>query len=96
MALPDLIQRWVARQMGLVTQGEEACQSVKPLWLQMEGRQLTVRAKQHLEHIYEKFGVQTRLSAVLYALEPLGDRAPGLALPFQDPVHHGNGGPSGQ
>jgi DNA-binding CsgD family transcriptional regulator len=135
MALPDLIQRWVARQMGLVTQGEEARQSVKPLRLQMEGRQLTVRlqycpeveslyllldeadscqisvtslqglgltqreaevlfwvakdkslvevatllgisqgtAKKHLEHIYEKFGVQTRLSAVLYALEQLGD-----------------------
>lgn len=29
-------------------------------------------AKKHLEHIYEKFGVQTRLSAVMYALEHLG------------------------
>ena len=29
-------------------------------------------AKKHLEHIYEKFGVQTRLSAVMYALKHLG------------------------
>ncbi|MEB3288756.1 MAG: helix-turn-helix transcriptional regulator [Leptolyngbya sp.] len=28
--------------------------------------------KKHLEHIYEKFGVQTRLAAVMYALEHLG------------------------
>jgi DNA-binding CsgD family transcriptional regulator len=28
--------------------------------------------KKHFEHIYEKFGVQTRLSAVMYALEHLG------------------------
>ncbi|MBD2357669.1 LuxR family transcriptional regulator [Tolypothrix sp. FACHB-123] len=28
--------------------------------------------KKHLEHIYEKFGVQTRLAAVMYALEQLG------------------------
>jgi DNA-binding CsgD family transcriptional regulator len=28
--------------------------------------------KKHLEHIYEKFGVQTHLSAVMYALEHLG------------------------
>ncbi|MEB3289968.1 MAG: LuxR C-terminal-related transcriptional regulator [Leptolyngbya sp.] len=29
-------------------------------------------AKKHLENIYKKFGVQTRLSAVMYALEHLG------------------------
>lgn len=28
--------------------------------------------KKHLEHIYAKFGVQTRLAAVMYALEKLG------------------------
>lgn len=28
--------------------------------------------KKHLEHIYSKFGVQTRLAAVMYALEKLG------------------------
>ncbi len=28
--------------------------------------------KKHLEHIYEKFGVQTRLAAVMYALHQLG------------------------
>lgn len=28
--------------------------------------------KKHLEHVYEKFGVQTRLGAVMYALEKLG------------------------
>lgn len=29
-------------------------------------------AKKHMEHVYEKFGVQTRLGAVMYALKKLG------------------------
>jgi DNA-binding CsgD family transcriptional regulator len=32
--------------------------------------------KKHLEHIYEKFGVQTRLAAVMYALNHLGIFSP--------------------
>jgi DNA-binding CsgD family transcriptional regulator len=134
IALPDLLQQWVDRQLSMVTQLEEVCRVVRPLRLQLEGRRLAIRfsycpqveqlyllleetepeqfsveslqllgltkreseilfwaakdkslmevakllgisdrtAKKHLEHIYEKFAVQTRLSAVMYALEQLG------------------------
>ncbi len=50
---------WVAKDKSLVEVGK---------LLGMSDR----TAKKHLEHIYEKFGVQTRLSAVMYALEHLG------------------------
>jgi DNA-binding CsgD family transcriptional regulator len=134
IALPDLLQQWVSRQLSMFSQVEEVCKVTRPLRLQLEGRQLTIRfsycpkaeqlyllleeteleqfsveslqllgltkresevlfwvakdknllevakllgmsdrtVKKHLEHIYEKFGVQTRLSAVMYALEHLG------------------------
>lgn len=134
IALPDLLQQWVSRQLSMFSQVEEVCQVTRPLRLQLEGRQLAIRfsycpkaeqlyllleetepeqfsveslqllgltkresevlfwvakdkspvevakllgmsdrtVKKHLEHIYEKFGVQTRLSAVMYALEHLG------------------------
>jgi DNA-binding CsgD family transcriptional regulator len=134
IALPDLLQQWVSRQLSMFSQIEEVCQVARPLRLQLEGRRLAIRfsycpkveqlyllleeteaesfsveslqllgltkresevlfwvakdkslgevakqlgmsdrtAKKHLEHIYEKFGVQTRLSAVMYALEHLG------------------------
>jgi DNA-binding CsgD family transcriptional regulator len=134
IALPDLLQQWVNRQLSMFAQLEEVCKLARPLRLQLEGRRLTIRfsycpkaeqlyllleeteseqfsvealqllgltkresevlfwvakdknmvevakllgmsdrtAKKHLEHIYEKFGVQTRLSAVMYALEHLG------------------------
>ena len=134
MALPDLLQQWVSRQLSMFSQIEEVCKVTRPLRLQLEGRRLTIRfsycpqveqlyllleeaeseqfsveslqllgltkresevlfwvakdkslveiakllgmsdrtVKKHLEHIYEKFGVQTRLSAVMYALEHLG------------------------
>jgi DNA-binding CsgD family transcriptional regulator len=134
IALPDLLQQWVNRQLSMFAQLEEVCRVARPLRLQLEGRRLAIRfsfcpeaeqlyllleeteteplsveslqllgltkreaevlfwvakdkslvevgkllgmsdrtAKKHLEHIYEKFGVQTRLSAVMYALEHLG------------------------
>ena len=50
---------WIAKDRSLVELGD---------LLGMSDR----TAKKHLEHIYEKFGVQTRLSAVMYALEHLG------------------------
>lgn len=45
-------------------------QSTAEIALTLEMSERTV--KKHLEHIYEKFGVQTRLAAVMYALEQLG------------------------
>jgi DNA-binding CsgD family transcriptional regulator len=134
IALPDLLQQWVNRQLSMFAQVEEVCRLARPLRLQLEGRRLTIRfsycpkveqlyllleeaepepfsveslqllgltkresevlfwvakdkslvevakllgmsdrtVKKHLEHIYEKFGVQTRLSAVMYALKHLG------------------------
>lgn len=134
IALPDLLQQWVSRQLSMFSQVEEVCKVTHPLRLQLEGRQLAIRfrycpkaeqlyllleetepeqfsveslqllgltkresevlfwvakdkslievakllgmsdrtVKKHLEHIYEKFGVQTRLSAVMYALQHLG------------------------
>ncbi|MBD2233155.1 helix-turn-helix transcriptional regulator [Phormidium tenue] len=134
IALPDLLQQWVGRQLAMVAQLEEVCKLARPLRLQLEGRRLAIRfsfcpragqlyllleeteqeqfsiealqllgltkresevlfwvakdksmvevakllgmsdrtAKKHLEHIYEKLDVSTRLSAVMYALEHLG------------------------
>lgn len=50
---------WVAKDQSLVEVGKLLGMSERT-------------AKKHLEHIYEKFGVQTRLSAVMDALEYLG------------------------
>jgi len=134
VALPDLLQQWIRRQLAKFSQAEAVNEVTRPLKLQLDERQLTIRvsycaetehlyllleetvpeefsveslqwlgltkresevlfwvakdkslmevasllgisdrtAKKHLEHIYEKFGVQTRLSAVMYALKHLG------------------------
>ncbi|WOD37928.1 response regulator transcription factor [Nodosilinea sp. E11] len=134
IALPDLLQQWVNRQLSMFSQVEEVCRVARPLRLQLEEQRLAIRfsycpkveqlyllleetepepfsaeslqllgltkresevlfwvakdkslvevgkllgmsdrtAKKHLEHIYEKFGVQTRLSAVMHALGLLG------------------------
>ncbi|OKH46690.1 hypothetical protein NIES30_16345 [Phormidium tenue NIES-30] len=134
IAMPDLLQQWVSRQLSMFAQSKEVCRLARPLRFQLEGRRLVVRfsycpkaeqlyllleeteteqlsveslqflgltkresevlfwttkdksplevakllgmsdrtVKKHFEHIYEKFGVQTRLSAVMYALEHLG------------------------
>jgi DNA-binding CsgD family transcriptional regulator len=45
-------------------------QSTQKIAKRLEMSDRTV--KKHLEHIYEKFGVQTRLAAVMYALNQLG------------------------
>ncbi len=45
-------------------------QSTQEIATRLGMRDRTV--KKHLEHIYEKFGVQTRLAAVMYALNQLG------------------------
>lgn len=133
-SLPDILQRWINYQISVLKQSTDIPSPVRPLHLEDNGSQLTVRlnyhaalervyllleeiqsnafsvkhleilgltkreaevlfwvardqstheiskrlsmsdrtVKKHLENIYDKFGVQSRLGAVMYALKKLG------------------------